>query len=438
MIRFQRFGTSLLIPLLCLPLLTGCWDRLDPENMAFIMAVGVDPGPRNDYIFTFAVAMPKSSSGAAGGSGGGSSSGSSSQKIVDVFSEEGANLAAALLASQSFVARRLTLIHSKAFVLGEDIAHQGIMSVLGECVRNSEFRRTVNIITTKGRADMYLQHIQPKMEKDINLWFELEMDPHNIGAITPRSSRFHDFILDLEQPGTGATTILSAPRPDIKKGTAELQDGEQTNDSDSGQQMAGGQYAGSLHRSGETPIDFFGSAVYRGEKLAGFLSGAETKSLNMIRGEFVKTVWEFRDPSDPKRNLSINMRAQKRARMRIKRTNDQVRVTFHIQMEGDLISSQTTVDYTQPENQKKLERLVENQLDEKASQLLDKTFYEWHVDCFHIGNRLRATFPTLQKWYAYKWREHIKETKYEIDIRFKMRRYGDQVGPAIEGDQMKK
>lgn len=44
--------------------------------------------------------------------------------------------------------------------------------------------------------------------------------------------------------------------------------------------------------------------------------------------------------------------------------------------------------------------------------------------------------PTLKEWYAYKWRDHIKDAKYRLDIRFQMRRHGDQVGPAVEGDKM--
>lgn len=433
--RFRRTALPLCILLLCSLLLTGCWDRLDPENMYFIVAIGVDPGPQNDYIFTFAVSTPKSSSGAAGGGGG--SSGGSSQKVIEVHSVEGSNLASALLASQSIIAPRLTLIHLKAIILGKDIASQGAIPLLSETQRYHEFRRTVDIITTNGRAETYLKNVLPKLEKDVDLWFELEMDPHNIGAVIPRSSRFHDLLMDMEQPGTGAVTMLSAPRPDIANGTADLPDGEQSSDSDLSPPMASDQYAGKLRRTGETPIEFYGSAVYRGQTLAGFLTGRETNSLNMLRGEYVNSILEFRDPSDPKRNLSLNMKAQNKAHMKVKRTNDQIRVSFQVQMEGDLYGSLTTVDYTQPEYRKKLEQSVQEQLHEMAAKVLDKTLYEWNVDCFHIGNKLRSTFPTLQEWYAYKWREHIKGTKYDLDIRFKMRRYGDEVGPAIEGDQLK-
>ncbi|MGU3472786.1 Ger(x)C family spore germination protein [Paenibacillus sp. D51F] len=427
----KRFLRAFLgLPIVCLPLMSGCWDRLDPENRAFIMAIGVDPGPSNDFIYTFAVAMPKSSNGAAGGD----TSGGGSEQIVDVFSQEASNLTAALMTSQSYVARRLTLIHSKVFVLGESLARKGIMPVMGEVVRNNEFRRTVNVITTKGRADTFIHSIKPTMEKDINLWFELELDPHNIGAVTPKHSRFHDFIVDMEQPGTGATTILSAARSDIEKGTARIPNG--SSDRESPQPISEDEYAGTLHRSGETPIDFFGSAVYRGEKMAGFLSAYETIMMNMLRGEFEKTTLEFRDPSEEKLTMSIIINEQKRPDIDIKRNGDEVQVFFKVRMEGDLIGSFSKLDYTLPHNQAMLEASVEEQLKERASKMLEKTLHQWSTDCFHIGNRVRTTFPTLKEWYAYKWRDHIKDAKYRLDIRFQMRRHGDQVGPAVEGDKL--
>ncbi|SEK96469.1 Ger(x)C family spore germination C-terminal domain-containing protein [Paenibacillus sp. OK003] len=432
MTRFQPISKCSLLLIFIFPLLTGCWDRLDPENMAFIMAVGVDPGPQNDYIYTFAVAMPKSNSSMN------SESKSESKSIVNVFSQEGASLSSAMLTSQSYVARRLTLIHSKAFILGDGVAREGIMPVIGEVVRNSEFRRTVNVITTKGRADRYIQNIKPVMEDDIDLWFELEMDPHNTGAITPKRSRFHDFILDIEQPGTGGTTILSAARPDVEKGSLSWDKEESSLSSKEEPPITSNTYAGNLPRKGETPIDFFGSAVYRGQKLVGYLTALETKTLNILRGEFEETVMEFHDPVDPKYNLTISMDALKKNPLTLTHTDDQINVSLSPHMVGELIGSMSKVDYTSPENMKLLENSVQEQLTSMASELLDKTLYTWNVDCVHIGNRLRATFPTLQEWYAYKWREHIKETKYHLDIRFRMKRHGDQVGPAVEGDEMKK
>ncbi|TWI59017.1 Ger(x)C family spore germination protein [Halalkalibacter nanhaiisediminis] len=419
------FRLALVIVLL-LPILSGCWDRLDPENMAFVIAIGVDPGPRNDYLFTFALAVPKPVGG--GTSGGGSSSGS---KSLAVHTVEGSNITSALLVSQSFIARRLNVSHAKAFIIGEDLARNGIIPIMGEVVRNREFRRSFHVMTTRGKAQTYINNIKPTTETDISLWFELETDPNNMGAMLPKNSRFHNFTMEIESPGTGAITMQTAPRPDIKTGTASLPSENYYSEAD--QLFVGNQEAGHIHRVGEVPVEFFGSAVYKGDLLTGYLNGAETRVLNMLRGEFTRTTWDFSDPSDNKLNLSISMNAQDQTKMKVERKNDRILVTFDIAMEGDLISVQSLVDYTTPKNRKKLEEAIQNQLKEQSSNLLNKTLYEWEIDCFEINNDFKSYFSTLKEWQDYHWEEHVKDIEYELNINFKIRRHGDQVGPAIEG-----
>ncbi|MGO4781357.1 hypothetical protein AB4084_38315, partial [Lysobacter sp. 2RAB21] len=85
--------------------------------------------------------------------------------------------------SQSFIARKLTLIHSKVFIFGETIARKGIMPILSEVVRNREFRRTMYVLTSHGKAETFIKNIMPTTETDISLWFELELDPNDMGSV---------------------------------------------------------------------------------------------------------------------------------------------------------------------------------------------------------------------------------------------------------------
>ncbi|TCP53404.1 Ger(x)C family germination protein [Tumebacillus sp. BK434] len=433
--RKIRAFRCFLICVLLVPLLSGCWDRLDPENIAFVMAIGVDPGPRNDFLFTFALAGPKTTNGGIGGRSLNSSS--DQNDSISVFTVEGSNIASAMTASQAFVARRLTFIHAKAFILGEDMARKGVIELMSEVVRNRQIRRTLDMITTRGSAQTYIRNIRPTTEQDINLWFELETDPNNMGAALPKKSRFHNFILDIESKGGGAVTILSAPRPDIRKGRSNLTYPREHASGDSRQLTIGDEYAGSIRRAGEVPVEFYGSAVYQGSKLAGFLNGSETKVLNMLRGQFLTTPWDFPDPADPQLNLTLNVSAQKQTRLEVQRNQDQIKATFHVSMEGDLMSVQTTANYTVPAETKKLERAIEQLMKQKSINLLQKTLHTWEVDCFYISNQLKSTFRTLQEWNDFDWKNHVKDTQFYVDISFKLRRHGDQVGPAIEGDQMK-
>jgi len=427
--RSVRLANAIIVMVSSLVILTGCWDRLDPENMAFVIAIGVDEGPQNDFLFSFAIAVPKLSDM------GQSSGGGNGNKVVIVHTVEGSNMASALAVSQSFIARRLTLIHSKALVIGEGLAKKGVMPLLSKAVRNREFRRTVNMITTKGKAKDYLGYIQPTTEQDISFWFELELDPKNQGGTIPKQVRFHEFIMDVESKGTGAIAILSAPRPDIKKGTASISSDEKDLNPDAKQPIVSDQYAGKIKRIGDVPVEFFGSAIYKSSSLVGYLTGSETRILNMLRGELEETTWDFKDPSDNKVNLSMTMNADRQAKLKIKRKGDQVTAVFDVALEGELISVQTKVNYTQQNNREMLEKSIQKQLHEDALKLLNKTIRHWNVDCYRINNRVVSTFSSVQEWNDFNWKNHLKELKYEVNIKFAMRRYGGQVGPAIEGDQ---
>jgi len=427
--KFPRILANVLIVLLSLPILTGCWDRQDPENMAFVIAIGVDPGPKNNYLFTFAIAVPKLL-------GAGGQSSDAMNKSIVVHTVEGSNIVSAILASQSFVARKITLTHAKAFVLGENIAKKGIMPVLSEVVRSQEFRRSFYVMTTHGNAETYIKNIKPTTETDISLWFELELDPKNVGSMLPYNSRFHNFINDMEKPGTGAVTIETAYRPDISKGKAHLSQGE--GESEERQPIIGEQNAGNVRRTGEVPVEFLGSAVYKADKLIGFLNGDETKIYSMLRDEYLRTAWDFQDPANKELNLTIDMKAQKRAVMKVKRKKNKIKVNFSIAMEGDLISVQSNTDYTKSKNRKKLEQSIEKNLKSDSMKLLDKTIHKWQVDCFHINNQVKSTFSTLKEWEDYKWKKHVKDIDYHVDVKFYMRGHGDQVGPALIGDVLKK
>lgn len=46
--------------------------------------------------------------------------------------------------------------------------------------------------------------------------------------------------------------------------------------------------------------------------MIGYLTAQETKLLNILRGDFEKTVMEFHDPLDSKYNVTLNMNAEKK------------------------------------------------------------------------------------------------------------------------------
>jgi Ger(x)C family germination protein len=53
--KLARGITLLLVPILALSLLSGCWDRVEIENRAFVVAMGIDKGEGENYAITLSV-----------------------------------------------------------------------------------------------------------------------------------------------------------------------------------------------------------------------------------------------------------------------------------------------------------------------------------------------------------------------------------------------
>lgn len=410
---------------LMLTAMTGCWDASSPEHIAWVAALGVDEGPGNNFIFTFQTIVPRAVASTSGGTSGGSAGGREGHSFV-VYSLEAPDVISALVMSDAFVARRVNLLHAKALVLGEGVVKQGLGRLLAPAIRYREFRRTLQVLVSKGTARDFLRLSRPKLENDPALWYEVMLawqQETNLVATT----RIHDFVLAMEQPGLGARAALVAPRPDIARGEERLPESE------------AGRYgsptdvtAGQASRLGELPVEFLGTAVFKGDRLVGYLTGQETRAIAAMRGELTRrTGLAVPDPRNPSNQVVVLLQNQSEPVLQVQRTGNRVHVEFRVRMEGDLGSIPSRTDYTKPESLAELEESTEKYLEGVQTNLLRTSLHEWGIDLFKLGDRLRPTFPTTQEWRAFDWGRHINKATFRVDVVFQIRRHGLQEEPVL-------
>ncbi|KLU62084.1 spore germination protein B3 precursor [Peptococcaceae bacterium CEB3] len=134
--------------------LSGCWGKVEVDQLGFVLAIGIDPGQSpGTYDVTYQMGLPKQSSG-----GGGAnidnmtltvqarSMRESVQKIYDIGS------------------RRPFVGTVKVIVLGEDLAKEGVNRIIDFFQRYYEFRRTVFLVIARGKASDLL-NVQTQHEK---------------------------------------------------------------------------------------------------------------------------------------------------------------------------------------------------------------------------------------------------------------------------------
>src|SRR5213080_1886672 len=83
--------------------LSGCWDRVEINDLAIVTGAAIDKKGDNDVELTIQVFLPNALSSGGGQSGGGGSSGGA---LTIVTSEKGINLADALSKVQGNLPRK--------------------------------------------------------------------------------------------------------------------------------------------------------------------------------------------------------------------------------------------------------------------------------------------------------------------------------------------
>lgn len=130
-----------------LTLLTGCWDRTEINDLAFVNATGVDRQEENRFRVSIQTPLP----GAMGGPGGGGG-GTSGNKPYYVDSGIGRNVREANDDLQQRMSRELYFAHRRILVIGEDLAKAGFKRTLDVILEHPESRLSTFVLISKGDA----------------------------------------------------------------------------------------------------------------------------------------------------------------------------------------------------------------------------------------------------------------------------------------------
>lgn len=108
--------------ILCTSLLTGCWDREEINDVAFVIGIAVDK-EGEDYRSSLQIALP-GQSGASGSEGGGG--GTSGDKPWFILSNTARTLRGTSLEGQKSLSRRIYYAHRRTILIGEELAREGL------------------------------------------------------------------------------------------------------------------------------------------------------------------------------------------------------------------------------------------------------------------------------------------------------------------------
>lgn len=397
-------GMLLIIALL----ITGCVGSRETDDVAYVIAVGIDKAEDGMMEVTYQIAIPKAQGG--GGKAGGEDGGS-----FILNSIKATNLAEARNLLTSTMGRFPSLSHTKAFIISEEFARQGLGNLLGPIMRFREFRGSIILVIVKGTAKEFLQANNPKMETQLSKYYEgLIFERRESGFFL--QTDIHDFYIRLKNPVGSPYALYAGLNP--KKGTNNPA-GPKVPPEKTEEYIPGG-----MPRSGEANRpEFLGTALFRADKMVGWLTNEETRAVELLQGEFTRGYLVVEDPLVPKSSINISLRLGEHPAVKLRMDDGKVSIAVKVRIEGEISSIPSGINYEVDEYRQLLEAQIAQLMEYQIRKMLQKT-QELGSDPVGFIAYMRPNFSRHEEMMNTDLLELYSQADIQLDIKAAIRRSG--------------
>jgi len=392
---------------------SGCWGSLETDQVAYVLSMGFDKGEKDNLIITFNIANPKSMAGTTGGG--------SKEKVTLVGSVEATAPVSALDLMNTATTRRLSLLHTKAFIFSEELAREGLGKWLTPLSRLREFRETAHVYVVRGKASDFLNKDQPLLEVSPSKQFELiALISRLNGFFMPM--QFYEFYGEIKS----ASIEPSLPLIGIHKGgLTTAKPGP----------LQGGKYEVGPYLAGEVPIEgknitqFIGSAVFKKDKLIGELNGTDTRLLLLLRGKFHRATINLPDPiAGPEYFTGLELRQGRFPVYHTEITKDgKVIIDIDLYIEANIVAISSGINYEDVDKKHLFEKSIAQIIGSKCNELVKQCQEDYDSDIFAFGAYVKHHFLTGKEWEEFEWMERFKDAEVNIKAHTVIRRTGLQI-----------
>ncbi|MBO1511251.1 Ger(x)C family spore germination protein [Metabacillus bambusae] len=387
----RKIGVLVIIILL-LNLLSGCWNRRELGELAITIGMGIDKS-EDQYVITTQVVIPGAVAATRAGS----------QKLpVMTYQEKGNTVFEAIRRMTTVSARKLYFPHLRILVIGEELAEEGIGEALDFISRDHHLRTDFYVVVAKDMKAENVLKVLPALE-DIpanKLFSSLETSEK---AWAPSIAVTLDELIS-ELVSEGIQPHLSGIQ--IR---GDVQEGEKVNNV---QQI-----------DPDVDLQYSELAVFKGEKLIGWLNESESKAVNYVLGNVKSTIGEVPCPEE-KGKVAIEV-IRTRTDLKAKVENGSPKGTIEIKVEGNVgdvqckkldLSKTKTIDDLEKKSNKEVKKLIESSI--KTVQ------EEFKVDVFGFGEAIHRSNPDYWKKVKKEWDEKFADMPVEVKADVQIRRIG--------------
>ena len=397
----NKFLKNTSIVIMCVVLLLGfnaSYTSLNIDNLAYVVAIGIDVGKNDVYKVSFQF-IPRSSEEKSE-----SSTSSNGGKTV-INTVEAPSLNTAINLTNSYLARKINLSHCKVIIFSEQVAAYGISKEIYSLINNSQARPSANIIICKNSAERYIKDTNPILENLITKYYELFP---NSGKYTGYiyNATLGDFFNQLVSNTCEPFAILGGINSNMYSNNNKISYSNNT----------GNMKSTETSFSGLRGSENIGVAVFKDDKLVGELNATETLCLSIIKGEVSSFLIHVPNPKDSEKEIDLIIYPSDKRNVTVDIVNGSPYITFSEKFVGKIYSASKDKEYLNAEEIKNLSDLSNKYLENILKNYLYKTSATYGSDINDFGRYALSKFLTIDQFNEYDWKNNYKNSTFKVSV----------------------
>ncbi|MDQ8733425.1 Ger(x)C family spore germination protein [Paenibacillus sp. LHD-38] len=393
----------LLLPLLVCLLTTGCWNRVELNDIAVISASGFDWKDGN-WVISYQVVIPQaiSSQSAAGNSA-----------AVNVFSTKGESFRSAVSKASQETSRRLYFSHTQIIIIGQEAARKGLGPLLDTYLRNHDSRETVSVYMAKGTARRMLEQLIP-LEKIPGAAIQRMITNEEMNSSTFRQMTIHQVLLDL----LGTTHATSIPGLVVSGANENIDRAEQL-----------------THTSTPSKVRLFDLALIAGDKLVGWINNEESQGVMWLTNHVKRTTIAFACSEDGEEKSSSVRIIHAKTKLSPEPSSGKWIMHVNAHADGTLMEYNCEGDLAKPKQIETVERLIEGEITSIMEQGW-KAVRKHRTDVIGFGSAIHQKYPKQWSKVNDSWPELFPNTEVKVSVKVRLNSAG-MSGSGFKKEQKK-
>ena len=396
-------------------LLTGCEGDFLPyardiETMELIRTLALDAGAEQDQV-TVTV------------SGGVQRTGSEGQgEKPALFTKDAKTVYDACNAIQAHSSKYVFFGHVTEWVLGEEIARQGLMDLTDFMERDAQIRLNTKAFVVKGgKAEDVLRETASKSSAATERLQSIEVD-YQLKSVA-YSYTVQDIIGQMQENGCGLIPAIELKQNVEEEQSTEV---EKTGESSSGgSEEAQGQEE---QTQNETEIRSVGYGYFKDNRLMGFLNEYQARGVNLLLNQAESGTVEVELPNGSVAALRL---VKSRCKWDIEVKEDVVTgITAQLEVEANLAELRGEADLADQELIRQLRQGLSETIQKEVEQVLVMSRRE-QADFLHLRRIAAVREPWLNESTQEHWEEWFPQMELKAEVKGVVRRSYD-IGEPIK------